>query len=78
MSPSSRLNREWACAALGIEFLVLKGSAVPFPQPKIGEITKKDGQWQLVFDGPNKDSAEAVLGDDYRVISAARVPSSER
>jgi hypothetical protein len=59
---------------LGSDFLSLKGSASPFPEPKLREVKKEDGQWRLIFDGPNKDSAEVVLSDDYRVVSTKRFP----
>jgi hypothetical protein len=62
-------------AALGSDFLALKGSASPFPEPKIREVARRNGQWHLIFDGPNKDSAELVLSDDYRVIRVNRLPN---
>jgi hypothetical protein len=62
--------------ALGFDFMHLKGSASPFPEPKLREVTRRDGEWHLTFDGPNKDSAEVVLGDDYQVVSVNRSPAS--
>ncbi len=64
--------------ALGPSFLILKGSASPFPEPKIREISKRDGEWRIILDGPNKDAAEVVMSDDYQVVSAARLPAQER
>lgn len=60
--------------AVGNDFLNLKGSASPFPGPKLREVIRKNGQWHLTLDGPNKDSAEVVLGEDYQLISAVRLP----
>ena len=64
--------------ALGPNFLILKGSASPFPEPKIREVSKRDGEWHIILDGPNDDSAEVVMSDDYQVISATRLLAKER
>jgi len=64
--------------ALGPSFLILKGSASPFPEPKIREISTRDGEWRIILDGPNKDAAEVVMSDDYQVVRAARLPAQER
>src|SRR6185503_753867 len=61
--------------AVGYDFLHLKGNASPFPGPKLKDVTRKNGQWHLTLDGPNKDSAELVLGEDYQLISAVRLPA---
>jgi hypothetical protein len=61
---------------LGFDFFHLKGSASPFPEPRLREVTRKGAEWHLTFDGPNKDSAEVVLGDDYQVVSVNRSPAS--
>ena len=61
--------------AVGYDFLHLKGNASPFPGPKLKEVSRKNGQWHLTLDGPNKDSAELVLGEDYQLISAVRLPA---
>src|SRR6185295_7702161 len=60
--------------AVGVDFFHLKGSASPFPGPKLKEAIRKNGQWHLTLDGPNKDSAELVLGEDYQLISTVRSP----
>lgn len=40
---------------LGPEFLHLKGSASPVPEPKLQQVTRKEGHWRLTLKGPNKD-----------------------
>lgn len=60
--------------ALG-DFLLLKGSAFTFPEASLREITRKDGRWHIIFDGPNKDTAEVVLDDKFELVSAAVLPS---
>lgn len=61
--------------AVGYDFLSLKGSASLIPGPKLRGVTRKDDQWHLTLDGPNKDSAELVLGEDYELISAVLLPA---
>lgn len=63
--------------ALGPDFLRLKGGASMVPSAKLREVTKKDSQWHLILDGPNKDAAEVVLSEDYQLISAGRLPRKE-
>jgi hypothetical protein len=58
--------------ALEREFMMLTGSASPLPEPKIREVARKNGAWQLIIDGPNKDTAEVVLNDAYEVVRAKR------
>lgn len=53
---------------------MLAGSASPLPEPKLRGVRKKDGQWQLIIDGPNRDSVKVVLSDDYQVVRATRIP----
>lgn len=60
---------------LGSDFLALKGSASPFPQPTLREIHKREGQWHVILDGPNRDTGEVVLDDKFELISATVLPA---
>jgi len=55
--------------SLDPNFLHLRGSAAPFPQPKVREVSMTGGQWRLVLDGPNKDAAIVFLDDQYNVVN---------
>jgi len=59
------------------DFLLLKGSAAP-PHAKVREVTKAPGEWRLILDGPNKNSAEVVLSDEYDLLRATVLPSEGR
>jgi hypothetical protein len=59
------------------DFFLLKGSAAP-SRARIREVARMPGQWRLILDGPNKNSAEVILGDDYRLIRATVLPSEGR
>jgi hypothetical protein len=56
-------------------FMTLAGSASPFPQTKLREVSKRGGRWYLLFDGPNGDSSEVVLNDDYKVVRTKHFPA---
>lgn len=60
---------------LGNDFVLLRGSASPFPMPTLRDVKRKDGQWELLFDGPNKDSAKITLSDDYRILGVKHFPA---
>lgn len=60
--------------AVGLDFFRLKNTASPYPEPKIKEVSIKEGMWRLLLEGPNKDSAEILLGPNYSLISATRLP----
>jgi hypothetical protein len=62
--------------AVGRDFLSRRGSPSPFPRPKLREVSRTNNQWHLILDGPNKDSAEVVLSDDYQVVEAKRLPGN--
>jgi hypothetical protein len=62
-------------AAMGPGFLSLDHSASLFPQPRLRTVSRVKDQWHLIFDGPNKDSAEIVLSDDYKVVSTTHFPA---
>jgi len=59
---------------LASDFLHLRNSASPFPQARIRSVSRSNGTWHLILDGPNKDTAEAVLSDDYQIISTTYFP----
>lgn len=59
------------------DFFLLKGSAAP-SRARIREVARMPGQWRLILDGPNKNSAEVILGDGYRLIRATVLPSEGR
>lgn len=63
--------------AVGSDFLHLAGDASSSPEPKLREVSRKDGRWHLILDGPNKDSAEVVLSDDYQLVEARRLPGKQ-
>lgn len=60
--------------SLDASFVHLRGNAAPYPQPKMRQVTRVDGQWRVVLDGPNGDSAVVLLDDKYEVISAKVLP----
>lgn len=57
------------------DFFLLKGSAGP-AHATIRQVSRTPGQWRLLLDGPNKNSAEVILDDEYKVIRATVLPSS--
>jgi hypothetical protein len=57
------------------DFFLLKGSAAP-ARGTIREIVKTPGGWRLLLDGPNKNSAEVILDDEYNLIRASVLPSA--
>jgi hypothetical protein len=59
------------------DFFVLKDSAAP-PRGTIREVARMPGQWRLILDGPNTNSAEVILDDDNRVIRATVLPLAGR
>jgi len=65
-------------SSLGPEFLHLKGSASSFPEPKLQQVTRKEGRWRLTLQGPNKDRVDLVLSDDYKIIDVVRLSSKAK
>jgi hypothetical protein len=61
--------------ALGPDFLHLKGSASPFPMAVLRDVKRNGGSWELLFDGPNRDSAEVTLSENYRVLGVQHFPA---
>ena len=59
--------------ALGPDFLDLKYSATA-GETTIRSVAWKKGKWRLLFDGPNKDTAEVVLNDTYEIVRVTRIP----
>lgn len=57
------------------DFMMLAGSSSPLPEPKLREVRRKDGQWHLIIDGPNRDSVKVVLSDDFKVVGTKRFPA---
>jgi hypothetical protein len=46
-------------------------SCTKFVAPVLKDVTHKDSQWIIQLQNTNNDKAEAILSNDYKVISAS-------
>jgi hypothetical protein len=60
---------------LGNGFMALKYSSMSEPSPKLNSVTREDGNWVAVLDGPNGDSARMTLNDNFDVVRSEIIPA---
>jgi len=62
---------------LPFTFYELNGNSNPLIQPKLRAVSRLNGEWRLILDGPNGDSAIVQLNDKYEE-TGSKVVSREQ
>jgi len=57
------------------DFLFSKGDTAIKTGPKLRDVKRVGGEWQITEDGPNGGSALIVLSDQYEVVKTTILPS---
>jgi len=60
-------------SVLDRDFFFLRGSASSFPGPKLRGVSRQNGGWRVVLDGPNGDLAAVLLSERFDLLGAAPV-----
>jgi hypothetical protein len=59
-------------ARVGRDFLFLKNSASPVPQPEVEAVARLSGGWEVRLKGPNRDVAILTLDEQYEMTGVRR------
>jgi hypothetical protein len=62
-------------AKVGRDFLFLKNSASPVPQPGVASVARAGAGWEVRLEGPNKDAAILTLDERYEITGVRREPA---
>lgn len=62
-------------AKVGRDFLFLKNSASPVPQPKVASVARLGAGWEVRLEGPNRDIAILTLDEKYEITAVRREPA---
>jgi hypothetical protein len=73
---SAQWGREINLVTSGAErsFFALPGSAAP-GRAKVVTVSRSDGGWQVVLEGPNSDRLRVTLDGQYAVVDIRREPA---
>jgi len=63
--------------SLPFTFSELSGNSNPLIEPKLRAVSRVNGEWRLVLDGPNGDSAIVHLNDQYEQTGSKVVPRDQ-